>query len=423
MFQKFKNLLFFLPLILLAVSAFSQEQRFPKPEFENGHTQPPVQTPEPRLEALEYLDVFVLFAALSIVTWLVLKQRSRMGVLLMSVFSIAYFGFFREGCICSVGSLQNIVLALFNSSYAIPITTLLIFLLPLLFTLLFGRTFCAGVCPLGAIQDLVAIKPMEMRPWLQKTLGILPFIYLGLSVLYAATASDFIICRYDPFVGIYRFNGTFFMFALGAVLLLVGVFIARPYCRFLCPYGVILNWVSRFSKTHLTITPASCIQCNLCEHSCPFGAIEKPSDPKLKIDKSEIMRRWLTFSVIVPLLAVFGAWVGYQVHEPLACVNPKVHLAELVLSASEQPDKPEVLDVLSFKQTGKPAQLLYKEAAEIVDKFKLGAILLGAFIGIVIGVTLSGLSRFTFRSDYEPNRATCLSCARCVDFCPVQVEE
>jgi polyferredoxin len=185
----------------------------------------------------------------------------------MSIFSIAYFGFFREGCVCSVGSLQNVTLALFQPGYAIPISALLFFIIPLFYTLFFGRTFCAGVCPLGAIQDIVILKPIEIKPWLQKTLGIIPFVYLGLAVLYAATASDFIVCRYDPFIGIYRLDGTFTMFLIGGIFLLVGVFIARPYCRFFCPYGVLLNWVSRFSKKHITITPASCIQCKLCENS------------------------------------------------------------------------------------------------------------------------------------------------------------
>lgn len=400
--------------------SFAQQQRFPKPEFESGYTQPDVQTPAPRLEALEYLDVFVLFLALVLISWLVLKKRSRKGVLLMTIFSVVYFGFFREGCICSVGSLQNVVLALFNSSYAIPITTLLIFMLPIVFTLLYGRTFCAGVCPLGAIQDLVVIKPIELKPWLQKTLGILPFIYLGLTVLYAATASDFVICRYDPFVGIYRLNGTFFMFVIGAVLLLAGVFIARPYCRFLCPYGVILNWVSRFSKSHLTITPAACIQCKLCENSCPFGAIEKPTNTKLKFDKSAIVKRWLVFSIIIPVLAAMGGVVGYQMHESLALVNPTVLLADHVLYAAENPNEVEVLDVTSFKQTGRSAEELYQEAIDIVDQFKLGSILLGIFIGLVVGVTLTGLSRFSYRTDFEPNKGSCLSCARCLDFCPVE---
>ena len=40
--------------------------RFPKPEFESGYVQPNPTTPEPRTVALEYFDVFVLLAVLSL---------------------------------------------------------------------------------------------------------------------------------------------------------------------------------------------------------------------------------------------------------------------------------------------------------------------------------------------------------------------
>ena len=137
------------------------------------------------------------------------------------------------------------------------------FVLPLLSTLFYGRTFCAGVCPLGAIQDLVIVKPISLPKWLNKTLGLIPYVYLSLAVLFAATGTDFIICRYDPFVGIFRMDAKFLMIVLGVAFLLMGMFVGRPYCRFLCPYGVLLSWMSRFSKKHLTITPSECIQCKL----------------------------------------------------------------------------------------------------------------------------------------------------------------
>jgi polyferredoxin len=416
--QKQLIYIFFL-IILLGTGFHSSAQRFPKPEFENGHTQPETQKPEARSNTLEIIDLFVLLGSLSLVSWLVIKKRSRKGVLLMSVFSLAYFGFFREGCICSVGSVQNIALALFNANYAIPISAIVFFALPLLFALLFGRTFCAGVCPLGAIQDLVAIRPVEMKPWLQKTLGVLPVIYLGLGVLYAATASDFIICRYDPFVGIFRFDGTFLMYLLGGLLLLVGVFIARPYCRFLCPYGVLLNWVSRFSKRHLTITPSKCIQCKLCEHSCPYGAIEKPVDPEMKIDRRTMVVRYLGLVIIIPGLVLVGIWTGGQLAEKLALVNPTVNMAAQVRYSDQHTDEKLNPDVEFFRETGKSKNELFIEEQAILKQFELGTMILGAFIGLYIGITLASLAVFRYRTDYEPNKGSCLSCARCVDFCPV----
>jgi len=311
------------------------QQRFPKPEFESGHTQPPTIMPEARAAILEYLDIFVLLASLSFVTWLVLKKRSRIGVFWMSVFSIAYFGFFREGCVCSVGSLQNIVLAIFNPDYHIPFSVIIFFTAPLIFSLFYGRTFCAAVCPLGAIQDFFLLRPVNMKSWLQSVLGLIPYIYLGLSILYAATSTDFIICRYDPFIGIFRLNATFMMFALGGAFLLISMFIGRPYCRFLCPYGVLLNLTSRLSKKHLSITPAACIQCRLCEDSCPFGAIDKPVQAKEVVSRRSIIKRYSWLILIIPVLMFIGGWTAASFHETLAKVNPKVRLASIILENPE----------------------------------------------------------------------------------------
>ena len=80
-------------------TATNAQQRFSKPEFETGHTQPAVEAPEPRHEALEYLDILLLVIALSLATYFVLKTRSRKSILWLSIFSVLYFGFWREGCV------------------------------------------------------------------------------------------------------------------------------------------------------------------------------------------------------------------------------------------------------------------------------------------------------------------------------------
>src|SRR5690554_1626558 len=207
--KKLKYILFTVYFFLFTFSVWAQQQRFPKPEFESGYEQPSTVTPEPRALALEYFDVLILLVVLSLATWLALKKRSRQGILWLSVFTLIYFGFYRNGCICSIGAIQNVTLSFADPTYAISLTALLFFLLPLAFTLFFGRTFCAGACPLGAIQDLVIIKPISLPKWLNKTLGLIPYIYISLAVLLAATGTDFIICRYDSFVGLFRMDAQF----------------------------------------------------------------------------------------------------------------------------------------------------------------------------------------------------------------------
>ena len=210
-------------------------------------------------------------------------------MLVLAIVSLVYFGFYRGGCVCPIGAIQNVALALGDPTYAAPFTVVLFFVLPLLFALLFGRVFCGGVCPLGAIQDLVHVKTVRLPRSVEKALSILPFVYLGLAVLYAATGTMFVICKYDPFVGFFRMwhfdpfqracpqAGADAMLVVGGLFLLLGMFVGRPYCRFLCPYGALLGVFSRVAWRTVSITPDECTACTLCHEACPFGAIEPPT--------------------------------------------------------------------------------------------------------------------------------------------------
>ncbi len=421
--KKLKFLLYILTFLFTTATTYAQQQRFPKPEFESGYEQPSTVTPEPRAFQLEHFDVFVLLVVLSLVSWLVLKKRSRKGVMWLSVFSLVYFGFYRNGCICPIGAIQNVTLSFFDASYVISITALLFFILPLVFTLFFGRTFCAGACPLGAIQDLVTIKPISLPKWLNKTLGLLPYIYLALAILFAATGTDFIICRYDPFVGIFRMDAKFIMVALGVAFLLMGMFVSRPYCRFLCPYGVLLSWMSRFSKWHLSISPSKCIQCKLCVQSCPFDAIDVPTNEK-EVAKSGLgPKRFILYAALIPIWVIAGVFVGEKSHLFLSKANPDVNLAELLVSNPEVQNDPDNIDVQTFLASGKTMETLVEEAKIIQGKFRTGSMIAGGFIGLVIGLTLLNTVVFRKRQDYVPHKGNCFSCGRCMDYCPVDKKQ
>ncbi|MGE5394787.1 MAG: 4Fe-4S binding protein [Candidatus Saccharibacteria bacterium] len=409
-------------LLFGAIQSFGVDarQRFPKPEFDSGYTQPHTTIPGARFLTLEYLDVFVLLIALSLTSWFLLKKRSRKGVFWTSVFSLLYFGFYREGCICSIGAIQNVVLGMVDPTYAIPLTALLFFLIPLAFALFYGRVFCGGVCPLGAIQDIIVLKPIELPKWIQKVLALIPYLYLGLAILYVATKSEFIICRYDPFVGIFRLDAPFYMLILGALFLLIGIFVARPYCRFFCPYGILLGWMSRFSSKHMTITPSACIQCKLCSNSCPFGAIDEPVEETGK--RRSNVKRLMTYFVILPLWIGIGGLAGSMMHVPLSRFNQTVYLAELIVEHPEVKNDPNNIDVRTFMSSGKSTEQLVVEADGIRRQFYNGGWILGGFMGLVIGTSLIGLSTFRKREDWEPNKANCVSCARCMDYCPVKRE-
>ena len=418
----------FILMLVISLLAYKvvAEQRFPKPEFESGYQVPATQIAKVQPVFFEYLDIFVFVAAMTLATWLVIKKRSRKLVFWLSVFSLLYFGFYRKGCICPVGSLQNVSMALFNPEYSIPITAIIFFIVPIGFTLFYGRTFCAAVCPLGVIQDLFAFRPVSLKAWVRTLLGLIPIVYLGLAILFAATKTDFIVCRYDPFVGFFRHNATFMMFGIGGILLVTGIFIARPYCRFLCPYGVILNFVSRFSGKHLSIAPAACINCRLCETACPYDAIDKPTGLRIKNDNRELIKKLIVYFFITPVLILVCGWTVSKYHEDFARVNFKVRLAQEIMSydASADVDAASVpLEISTFRSSGKPVENLYKEAALIIDRFYLGSWIMGGIIGLILGLTLARLTIYRYRNEYVANKGNCLSCARCLEYCPVKKDD
>ena len=409
-------------LSFLAAGLARSDERVPPPDFESGYRMPDTQVPPPRSLALEMLDIGVLVLALSLATWLVLRRRSRSGVAWLGVGCLIYFGFYREGCVCSVGATQNVVLALFDSSYAVPIGVLAFFVLPLVFALFAGRSFCAGVCPLGAIQDVVLLRPVGLADWLERGLRILAYVYLGLAVYFAALGASFVICRYDPFVGFFRLTAGLDMLVLGGCLLAIGVFVGRPYCRFLCPYGVLLDLAGRLSRWRVTVTPDACVQCRLCEASCPYGAITLPSPRRAAPQRERAQKRLAALFILLPVIVGLFAFLFSLAGRPLSRVHPTVDLALLATAEHELPNKEASDEVVAFRKTGESLPDLIGRAQGLQDAFVRGGWWLGGWIGLVLAVMLLGRSTLPVRTDYEADRGKCLSCARCFEYCPTEHE-
>jgi len=416
---------FFSGVLLAAILAFSSapanaQHRVRPPEFEPGYELPTPTRPQPDSNIDEYAALAALAVALMLATYLSLKYRRRRAILVLSAVSLIYFGFVRGGCVCAVGSVQNVAMALFDGGYAMPAVVLGFFLLPLITAMLFGRAFCGAVCPLGAVQDLVALRPVQVPKWLAGALGLLAYAYLALAVLLAGTGSAFVICRYDPFVAMFRLSGETDMLILGACALVIGVFVARPYCRFFCPYGVLLGWASKLSWKPVTITPDECIQCRLCEDSCPFGAIHRATPPEGRRPRREGKKALTALLLACPLLIAAGGYLASRAAPPLAQMHPTVALAERV--AMEEAGRVEDRTDAStaFRSSGRPFADLRAEAEAVGGRVEIGAWLAGGFLGLVVGVKLIALTVRRRHTDYQADRAGCLACGRCFETCPME---
>ena len=154
-------LLTLLPLILPVLLSDAATAYEPIPDFTDYQIKETINPPGPAPWS-EHLDLAALLVGLSLASWFALVNRSRRGLYLLAVVSLAWLGFWRNGCVCPIGAIQNVTLAVCDPTYAVPAVVVAFFTLPLVFTLFFGRTFCAAVCPLGALQELVAVRPVTV---------------------------------------------------------------------------------------------------------------------------------------------------------------------------------------------------------------------------------------------------------------------
>lgn len=403
------------------VQSVSAEQRFSQPEFEGGHVIPVFQTPPlPSDVVWQYFDVFLLAVALGLGVWLVHWRRSRAGLFVLMLACLTYFGFIRKGCICPIGAIQNIAASLSQADYHVPVHVVFLFLLPLVVALFFGRIFCGAVCPLGAIQDMMIFGRLKPLPrWLSAGMSLFRHFYLGLAVLLAALGAGFIICEYDPFVGFFRFGGPPGMLMAGGVMLVLGVFVARPYCRFLCPYGVLLALASRFAWRPVVITAQECVVCGLCPDACPFDAIVAPSDgvpsDGIRAGRKVLLRRML----FVPVIMVLCLMLGRGAAPGLATMHPTVRLAKELQMRAAGMTVNAVETVQAFDENAGDVLVVAAQARILEARFRVAGPVLGLFIGVVVCMTLLRLAAHRTRISYRPDQGRCLACTRCYGHCPV----
>ncbi len=157
----------------------------------------------------------------------------------------------------------------------------------LLLVVLANKFICSWGCQAGTLQDLIFRFNRDRRD----TRGLLsqyrpPFVWtnairvtflLVFTVVAFAWATD-LIEFVDPFK-IYKpaAIGIAGGISLG-IILVAALFVYRPWCQFLCPFGLVGWFLERYSLFKIQVNYKTCIGCRSCEKACPstvMGAILK----------------------------------------------------------------------------------------------------------------------------------------------------
>jgi polyferredoxin len=163
---------------------------------------------------------------------------------------------------------------------------LVILVLILLMGFLAKKAFCSWACPVGTASEMLASvgrrlfrRTLSLPRWLDlplRSLKYLLLLFFAHAIFVTMTATDVADFLDSPYNRVADVKMLYFFerispFALNVLLGLGVASVVIPYfwCRYLCPYGALLGFVSLFSPLKVTRDAESCIDCSLCTKACP----------------------------------------------------------------------------------------------------------------------------------------------------------
>ncbi|RDU63480.1 quinol dehydrogenase ferredoxin subunit NapH [Helicobacter sp. MIT 14-3879] len=145
----------------------------------------------------------------------------------------------------------------------------------LIYGILFGRGYCAFVCPINIITDFAALLRKIFSINIQKKLNInrntkysILLLSLILSFIFGVAAFELI----SPISILHRgiiFGMGFGIFAVISVFLLDLFIIKNGFCGYICPLGASYGLIGKYSLLRIKHNKTKCTKCAKCILICP----------------------------------------------------------------------------------------------------------------------------------------------------------
>lgn len=156
------------------------------------------------------------------------------------------------------------------------------FILFSLFSVLGTKLICSWGCQLGALQESIFNIPIFKRKYkYQLPFAITLTVRLILFVLFffllfgiALGIKNFVISHHINYFKIFNLDLAPFAFYSLPIFILASLFIFRPFCQFICPFGLYSWLLENLAINRVRIIEDKCIKCLKCVEDCPTHAMK-----------------------------------------------------------------------------------------------------------------------------------------------------
>lgn len=149
--------------------------------------------------------------------------------------------------------------------------------------LFLGPVFCGWICPFGTFQEWlgrIGKKLFKKRynrfvpPRLDAVLRYLRYLVLAAVVYNTAVTGVLMFANMDPYFALFNaWTGEVAItaFVVLGVVMLLSLFVERPFCKYACPYGAVLGLFNLVRIFPIRRNAETCIDCGLCDKHCPMN--------------------------------------------------------------------------------------------------------------------------------------------------------
>lgn len=223
------------------------------------------------------LRAFVQFGFLGFMTWLGYRHQILGG---------GPEGVPPVDALCPFGGLESLYSILTSGEWLrrLAPSAMVLLIVVVAMTLLFGRVFCGWICPLGTLGEWTSragarfrIGKRELPERADATLRWLKYVVLVLIIAATWKAGTLVWRNYDPWVAWMHLSAgwegfvesPWSFFSLFMLVIGLSLFVERFWCRYLCPLGAVLAPLQKLCLVKVRRSEEECIHCHKCGTVCP----------------------------------------------------------------------------------------------------------------------------------------------------------